>query len=426
MEYLHLARAMDAIESSSSRTGKVSNAAELFSTTPEPLLADVVRLLTGQVTAPWRGEFMGADVHMVSTALCEAGGFSAGQLSRSMSETGELGLTARQLLTHRVQSTLAPAPLDCAEVHEMLRRVAAQQGDGAQRRKADMLRALFTRSEPLEALYLVRTVLGRSLAGLSVNQTEDAIAMAFCVPVEPVRRACALLPDFGNVAVLARDDRLEDVRLELFRPVRPRSMQPMDEVQVKTLDGRLWLSARFGGVYIQVHKNGDEVRVFTRGLWEVGRSLVELAPVFDGIRADSAVVEGELVAGSTASSRNGAGPPPYIDVAHRLGRKHHHDTVMREFPLRFYACDLLFLNGADLTDKRQTRRCRLLKRLARRSGFILPPNVTASSHTGVEEFMAMAESGGARSVAAIDTKAHWGARDGGRYLLRLSHDVAKD
>jgi len=424
MEYLHLTSAMEEIESTPSRSEKVSIAAKLFSTTQEPLLADIVRLLVGQVTAPWRGEFMGANVHTVSTVLCEVSGFSVQRFLRLCDETGGLGEAALILLTRRVQSTLSPAPLDCADVHALLCSIAAHHGDGAQSRKTDILRALFTRSEPGEAKYLVRTVLGRSPCGLSLNLAEDAIAAAFKVPRESVQRASSMLPDPGEVAIHARDGTLDDVSLELFRPLRPRYMQPIDELNMGDVQGRLLLQARYGGVYIQVHKLGGRVRVFTRGLWEVGESLVELVPVFKNMKAGSMVLEGELVAVKTGS-RTGSPVPPYIDVSHRLGRKYHHDSMMRNFPLRFYAADIAYLNGDDLTGLRTSHRHRYLRRLARRSELeLLPVRVTGST-SNAEKFISNAVSEGARSVAAVDNRAPWMPSDGGRYLLRLPAGTGK-
>ena len=110
MDYLRLARALDRIASTPSRREKVTVAADLLTSAPGHVLADVARLLVGQVLAPWRGESMGANVQTVGEALCEAGGYSPERLARTMEETRELGLAAERLNAHRLQSTLAPAP----------------------------------------------------------------------------------------------------------------------------------------------------------------------------------------------------------------------------------------------------------------------------------------------------------------------------
>ena len=78
--------------------------------------------------------------------------------------------------------------------------------------------------------------------------------------------------------------------VQLFRPIRPMLAQPADDVAdaLGTL-GRAAFEYKLDGARIQVHKGGDEVRVFSRRLNEVTGAVPEIVEAARGLPVREAI-----------------------------------------------------------------------------------------------------------------------------------------
>ncbi len=107
------------------------------------------------------------------------------------------------------------------------------------------------------------------------------------------------------------------------------------------------------GARIQVHRDGDDVRVWTRSLKEVTARVPELVDVVRGLPAQRLVLDGETLA-LTDDGR----PRPFQETAARFGA----DTG--ELLLRPFFFDCLHADGTDLVDEPLSVRREVLERVA--------------------------------------------------------------
>jgi len=167
--------------------------------------------------------------------------------------------------------------LTVGEVDAALARIAATKGKGSSSARSAELAALFARATATEQDFLVRLLVGELRQGALEGVMIEAIAAAASVPVADVRRAAMVT---GSVATAARVATSEGAAglarfsIALGRPVQPMLAQPADDVAGALAKlGTAAIEWKLDGARIQVHKDGDDIRVYTRALNDVTASV---------------------------------------------------------------------------------------------------------------------------------------------------------
>jgi len=102
---------------------------------------------------------------------------------------------------------------------------------------------------------------------------------------------------------------------------------------------------------VQVHKDGNDVRFYTRNLNDVTARVPELVDIIRGLRATSIILDGEVIA-----LRPDGRPHPFQLTMRRFGRKLDVEETRRELPLSVFFFDCLWLDGTPLVDSRADER----------------------------------------------------------------------
>ena len=250
----------------------------------------------------------------------------------------------------------APAPdpsLTVAGVDDAFDQIKATTGTGSQARRADRLTALFGAATDREQAFL-RALLGGELRqGALAGVMTDAVAAAAELPLADVRRAVMLRGDLAAVAAAALTEGaagLDGFRLQVGQPIAP--MLAATATDCADALGRLGEAAvewKLDGARIQVHRDGDDVAVFTRTLDDITGRMPEVVAAVRALPARAVVLDGEAIA-----LRDDGSPAPFQVTASRFGRRQAQDPVDQESPARTglypFWFDVMHLDGADLLD----------------------------------------------------------------------------
>ncbi|MFC6094538.1 ATP-dependent DNA ligase [Saccharothrix lopnurensis] len=281
---------------------------------------------------------------------------------------GRIGAGWRTVLDLDVPPAAEPS-LTVSDVDGALGDYAALGGKGSAARRVEALRALFSRATAAEQDFLKRLLTGELRQGALEGVMLDAIAQAAEVPGEVVRRAFMLsgsLPATA-VAALAGEAALAAFRLEVGRPVRPMLASPAESLPEALAElGETAVEHKLDGARIQVHRDGDVVRVFTRTLREVTSTVPELVDLVRGLPCDSVVLDGETLA-LTDDGR----PRPFQETMSRFGAlldaaagRRGSAGSTRDLLLSPFFFDCLHLDGRDLLDEPLRHRLDALRRVA--------------------------------------------------------------
>jgi DNA ligase-1 len=273
------------------------------------------------------------------------------------------------------------ATLTVAEVDAALDRLAAISGSGSQAARRAALGALLARATASEQAFLTAVVLGDLRQGALAGVLGDAVARAAEAPLKDVRRALMLRGDLGAVAeaALGGGD-LGEFRLEVGRPLQPMLASTAPDVAAaleKT--GPAAVEWKLDGARIQVHRDGSDVRIFTRTLDDVTPRLPEVVEAALALPVRSIVLDGEAIA-----LREDGRPHPFQVTGSRFGTR----TPMLSLPLTPMFFDVLHLDGEDLLDRPASERADALEVVPQRvprgaDGEAMLAEALAMGHEGV-------------------------------------------
>ena len=296
------------------------------------------------------------------------------------------------------QSTLVPNPLTIVEVQRAFDAIAATTGKDSVAKKRRLLESLFGRTTPPEREWLLRSMFVDMRIGVNDGIMLEALADAAHVDADLVRLAHMFTGDLGRtaaIAVLEGEPGLRALSLRLFIPVKPMMAEMAGDLQdvLAAHGGETALEYKFDGARIQIHRRGEEVRVFSRRLTDVTPSVPEVVEVARGIAAKEFLVEGEVVA-LDAQGR----PRPFQDLMRRFRRVHEIEELRREIPLRLYLFDIVYKDGVVLVGKPYRERWEILSALA--PADLLAPRVLVTEVTRIESFLKEAMDAGHEGLMA--------------------------
>jgi DNA ligase-1 len=238
--------------------------------------------------------------------------------------------------------------LTLGDVDAALARIAATSGAGAKATRTGLLRDLLARATHAERDFLYRLVLGELRQGALESLMIEAVAVAAQVPVHLVREAAMVADGVAAIAPAAFGEGeagLARYALTLMRPAAPMLAQPASDVAeaLRTL-GSAAFEWKLDGARVQVHKSGDDVRVFTRNRNDVTASVPEIVDALRRVPARELIVDGEGI----ALRPNGA-PQPFQVTMRRFGRVQDVAAMQAQLPLAVFFFDCLRLGAAALT-----------------------------------------------------------------------------
>lgn len=168
------------------------------------------------------------------------------------------------------------------------------------------------------------------------------------------------LPAVAALALSEGSAGLGALRLEVGRPVAP--MLASTAADLGAALSRIVPAAvewKLDGARIQVHRDGEDVQIFSRTLDEVTPRLPEVVAAVRALPARSLVLDGEVI----ALAQDGR-PRPFRVTAGRFGARRDVEALRRATPLTAFLFDVLHRDGADLLDAPGSARAEHLAALA--------------------------------------------------------------
>jgi DNA ligase 1 len=358
-----------AVAATRSRKAKIEAIASLLTRTPADEVVPVVCALTGEV------------------------------------RQGRIGVGWATLAAVRDAAGATEPSLLVSDLDDTVDRVQAATGEGSVAARQDLLRSLFARATPDEADFVVRLLIGELRQGALAGIMNDAIAAAAGVPVDVVRRAAMLSGDLARTAQQALaggEAALREVRLRVLEPVLPMlaaSSPSVGEALEKT--GLASVEWKLDGARIQVHRAGNDVRLFSRNLNDLTARLPEVVEVVRAFPAGDFVLDGEVI-----GLHDDEIPHRFQDTMSRLGRD---DAATHELRLRAFFFDVLHTDGVDVIDEPLAERGARLTAIV---GEWRVPALVTDAPDAAEDFLADALATGHEGVMvkALDSRYEAGRR----------------
>ncbi len=315
----------------------------------------------------------------------------------------------------------AEATLTVPEVDEAFERIAGLAGPGSVAARSAAVASLFGRATAPEQPFLRGLVFGELRQGASEAAVQEALAQAYGVPVAAVRRAAMLRSSTVAAAAVLHAGglaALEAVGLEVGTAVQPMlaASEPDPTAAVTRTGLPALVDAKLDGIRVQVHRDGAEVRVFTRSLDDITARLPEVVAAVRALPSERLVLDGEVLA-----LRDDGRPEVFQAVASRTMSSLDVPAAERRLPLRPFFFDVLHADGRDYLD------VALHERVAAMVDLLPPglvvPRVVADDVATVERVFGEWVARGFEGVVVkrLDAPYAAGRRDSGWVKLKPRH-----
>jgi DNA ligase-1 len=330
------AEVAEAVAATSRTSEKTQLVAEYLRSLAEQELAVAAVFLTGRPFPEADPRALGLGWATIAEAASRVSGWGPEALGEAYDRSSDLGTAVAEVLARRAEGR--PSGTATPTLGEVAGAFAAIEAATGPASKGELFEELLARCDSLTAKYVVKVIAGELRIGLREGLVEAAIAAAFDRPPVEVEGANMLTGDIGETARLAREGRLADARLRLMHPLRFMLASPAENAAeiMARLGPLAWVEDKYDGIRAQLHRRGDEVRLFSRDLRDVTGQFPEIAGAAAVLSWDG-ILDGELLAYHDGTVL------PFAQLQRRLGRKEPPESIRAEVPVAYVAFDALAL-----------------------------------------------------------------------------------
>ena len=368
MLYETLAEAYEEVETTSGSLEKIRIFSELLQKADPSEVNQIVALTIGKLHPDWKSEpEIGIAEKMAVQVVASAASVPESDVLKMLQKTGDIGSTAEALLQESAQATLFAEDLTVSFIYDTLDQAAKASGSGSNKVKISKLVGLLADAKPIEARYILRTVTGSLRLGLGHMGLIDALAIAFTGDKEArtdFEAAFNVCSDLGEVASILANDGIEAVRAiktNVGVPIRMMAAKKLSSPEeiIKKGGGKVLVENKYDGERVQVHKNEDEVVLFSRRQEVITSQYPDVVELVQKhVKAKTCVMEGECVAidPSTGKMR------PFQELMRRR-RKTDIEATQAEVPVAVFFFDILYADGKDVTSLPMLKRRELMEKI---------------------------------------------------------------
>jgi len=364
-EFQAFAELCEKLEATSKRTAMVDLAAGFLNQIDASEVELAVSMILGRALPKWDKRVLEINWATLSRVIKRLTNVNRTDFGEALAETGDFGAATKILFESskiRRQATLVEKPLTVLEVRRALEAIAEVVGTSSRERRERLLETLFSQASALEAKYLVKIIIGDMRTGFYEGLMELAVSKAFTIPLKVVQTAAMLSGDIAEVAKIAKshgEKGVSQLKLEVFRPFRPMMAQNRETIEevLREHGGETAFEYKLDGARIQIHKHRDKIRIYSRRLTDVTKSLPEIVELArNQVKAEKVIVEGEVVAVGEDRS-----PMLFQHLMRRFRRVHKIDEIQRQIPIELYLFDILLVDDNALIDLPYVQRRAKLK-----------------------------------------------------------------
>ncbi len=388
MQFSQLCEAYDKIGKTSKRLEKTAILAQLLENTPESSMSDVMMLLKGRIYPEWDKTQIGISAKLATKAIGMATGESEDKITKAFKKSGDLGITAKELLKTRKQHTLfAKDDLTVAIVMTNLRKLSTIEGAGSVDIKTKTIANLLTSATPTEAHYLIRILLEDLRVGIADGTIRDSVITyaaklhgettvdsdgKIILDEETKKRWTVAIQDaidksndIAKVAITAKHHGvagLDKISLVVGQPIKV--MLAQKEVELAPAFERVGrpcaLEYKYDGFRMQVHRDeSGKVNIFTRRLENVTLQFPDVVKRIEKVMHKSCILDAEAVGFDSKTGKY----TPFQAVSQRIRRKYDIEQLAKDLPIELNVFDILYYDGEQVYLKPFSERRALLEKV---------------------------------------------------------------
>lgn len=426
MNFRSLVDLCEKLAKTTKRNLMIETVAEFLKDLGEEEIEPAISMILGRAFPKYDSRTLDVSWATISDVIKRLSGVDWAIFYSAFRSTGDIGAATQVMLergSSNRQSILFEKPLTILDVRKIFEYIAGSKGQGSREKKERFIEALLSRATPVEAKYLVKVMIGEMRTGFQEGLMEAAISRAFSIPLKDIQTASMLTGDVGEVAYLCKKygkEGILNLGFKVFRPIKPMLAQMAGSLKevFEEHGGKTALEFKLDGARIQIHMSNGDVRIFSRRLTDVTKSLPEIVNlVRSEVSANEVILEGEVIAVSDDGK-----PMPFQHLMRRFKRIHEVSKVAEDIPVELYLFDMLYVDGENLIKTPYVERRSRLSEIA--GNISLTKQIITSSLDEAELFLRTAINEGHEGLMAkrLDSPYTPGVR--GKHWFKIKEILA--
>jgi len=431
MEFSIISEMFEMMEKTTKRIELTNILVELLKKTPKKIIPNVVYLLQGIIRPNFEGVELGIAEKLAIRAISKSAGLPIKKIEDDYRESGDLGLTASNILKIKTQTTFTAEKITVERVYETLFKIAKLKGKGSQDLKMKHISSLLNDATPLEAKFVLKILLGTLRLGIAENTVMDALAIAFTGKKEnrvQIENAYNVSSDLGKVSLIVATDGIDEIKkfkISLFSPIRP---MLADRVQsekdvIKKMPEQFAAEYKLDGERVQIHKQSDKIVLFSRRLENITQYYPDIVErIGKTLNVDEGVFEAEIV----PINENTGEFLPFQELMHRR-RKYKLDKAVSQYPITVNFFDVLYYDKKDCLNLGCSERRKILEQIVHEDNFSkLVPMLLVKNENEVEDFLENSINAGCEGLMLKAPNAPYRAGMRGSNWLKLKREYRNE
>lgn len=432
MTFGKLAEYLEQLEQTSSRLSLISILARLFNETKAEDIKEIVYLIQGRVAPFYEPIEIGMSEKLVAASIARAYGKDRAEVLTEYGRLGDLGIVAQKLsslrkqgsnkqnnlMDSRLRGNDKEKKLSVNEVSKTLLEIAKTTGEGTVEKRVASLAELLGRVDGVGAKHLVRIPIGALRLGIGDPTILDAFAESKLGDRKlrkELEGAYNRTSDLGLIGETLWNKGLtavQELDVTVGRPIRSQLAErlPDPKTILEKFGGMAHIQQKFDGFRVQIHKDNQKVRLFSRNLEETTLMFPDIIKgVLNQVSAKSIILDSEALAFNPISEEF----LPFQETTKRR-RKYDIEEMAQKLPLKAFVFDIMFLNGKSLMELPLIDRIKYLVSSIKGNEVLLPqPGELTNSPEKITEIFDDALTKGLEGliVKRPDSKYEAGARN---------------
>jgi DNA ligase-1 len=337
---------------------------------------EVLYLLNGNIYPDYDERKIGISNQLVIKAISKASGIIPEKVVQEWKKIGDLGEVGKKLIHSKKQSSLfSKSVLTTEKVIGNLRKLPELEGEGTVSKKLSLITELLTSASSIEALYLIRTLIGDLRIGIQESTIRDALTKAFFDSDKEsqkiIQEAIDNTNDLAEVFIVAKKGKINEfkkIELEVGKPIKAMLAQKVKTIEegFEAVGRPCAIEYKYDGFRLIIHKKDSNIKLFTRSLENVTKQFPEVVEYIQKyVKGNSFILDSEAVGYNKKTKEY----TPFQAISQRIRRKYDIEKVKEELPVELNVFDILYYENKSLIKEPFEKRTQLIRKIIKETPY---------------------------------------------------------
>ena len=344
MNFNDLSVKLDEISQNSSLLKKVDIISELLSNSHERDITNIIYILQGKFAPEYEKIKLGISNKLILKSLSKVSGISMELIEKMWGDVGDIGQLSYDIIKSKKQNNLFNDKLMTSELIEELTKMSKLEGKGSTEEKIKILIKLYSKCEANSVKYITRMCIEDMRIGAGFGVIRDSISKSFNIDKKTIQSSYDIYPDIANIAHLIKKNGIKfskNIKMSPGKPIKVMLFQKAKNIEssFEKLGKKISAEYKYDGFRLQIHRNNDEIKLFTRNLEEVSNQFPDIISIVkSNIKSKHFIIDCEAI----GINRKNSSWMPFQKVSRRIKRKYDIDKIIDEIPISLRVFDIIY------------------------------------------------------------------------------------